>query len=236
VRVPITINNIFNNTATDRIKIASCFIWIISASCSITIIGSGRTDSGVHAKGHAVNFKTKSLLPKSNIMIGANSYLPADIVILRITQVALSFHARFSAKKKCYCYAVLNAGKRSPLLSRYTYQVTYPLNVEAMQRAAKVFIGRHDFKAFGRQCHKKDNTTRTLYELNISKRGAVIHFNVVGDGFLYMVRNIVGTLIDVGRGKKLLKDVCSIMRSRNRVNAGPTVPPQGLTLMHVYYR
>jgi len=202
----------------------------------VRVVSSGRTDSGVHAKGHVVNFQTTAALPLSSIVKGVNSYLPYDIVVRNAQYVSSHFHARFSAKQKVYRYTLWNAPVRSPLVSRFTYHYAYPLDIAAMRKAARILQGRHDFKAFCAQNRTKKDTIRSLYAITIRKKGYLITCTFTGDGFLYnMVRNIVGTLLLVGRGKIVYRDVCAILHSKDRSKAGPTAPAQGLLLVRVMY-
>ena len=201
----------------------------------IKVIASGRTDSGVHAKGHVVNFKTSSQLKLSNIVRGLNAILPDDIAARSARFVSPDFHARFSAVGKVYQYTIWNSCKRSPLKKRYNYHYILPLNIMHMKKAARILIGKHDFKAFSSKSIVKD-TVRTLRRLRISQKGSLITFTFEGDGFLYnMVRTIVGTLLLVGRGKLSVYDVRTILTSNDRTKAGPTVPSHGLTLIKVLY-
>ncbi|MBU1862276.1 MAG: tRNA pseudouridine(38-40) synthase TruA [Candidatus Omnitrophica bacterium] len=202
----------------------------------IRVTSSGRTDSGVHARGHVVNFTMSRTLTKSNIIKGANSYLPKDIVVKSVRFVSASFHARFSARRKIYQYHLWNAPVRTPLRNRYCYHYIFPLNIADMKKAAKVLVGKRDFKAFCAQGRKKENTIRHLRRITIRKKGYLITFTFEGNGFLYnMVRNIVGTLLLAGRGKLFVSDVKKILSSKDRMQAGPTAPPQGLMLMKVLY-
>ena len=137
----------------------------------IKITGSGRTDSGVHAKGYVANFKTSSKIDLECIQKGANSYLPADIVVLKIQKANNDFHARFSAKKKHYRYSIWNSEIRSPLQQRFATQYIYDLDVNKMQKAAQVLVGKHDFKSFGAKCADKENTVRTIFDLKVKKKG-----------------------------------------------------------------
>jgi len=202
----------------------------------IKVISSGRTDSGVHAKAQVVNFKTTSNLRLLNIVKGLNSLLPNDIAATSARFVSLDFHSRFSAIGKIYRYQVWNSPIPSPLRRRFTYRYMFPLNFIKMRKGAKILIGKHDFKALTAKNRDKNNTIRTIKRIVISKRGKLITLTIEGDGFLYnMVRNIVGTLLLVGRGKLAVSYVRNILQSRDRAKAGPTAPPHGLTLIKVLY-
>lgn len=202
----------------------------------IRVISSGRTDSGVHAKGHVVNFHVKKKLSIESILKGMNSYLPHDIVVKSARYVASSFHAQYSAVKKQYRYVVWNDIIRSPLCERYSLFYPYSLDLKLMQEAAQLFIGTHDFKSFSSKSAQKDNTIRTIYMLAVRKKGNKIVFTIEGNGFLYnMVRNIVGTILLVGRGKIKMGEIKKIFSAKDRSAAGPTVAARGLSLIKVVY-
>ncbi len=203
----------------------------------VRLIASGRTDAGVHARGQVANFKTNSQLNCGNIQRGLNSILPADIRISRAEEVAADFHARFSARSKLYRYTIVNNSFLSPHLQRFCYLVKYPLDVGKMCRTRQYFLGRHDFRSF-RAVDKKDrDALRTIQRLNIHRKGDLIYLVIEGDGFLYrMVRNIVGTLIEVGRGKLKPQEIKEILKAKNRIFAGPCAPAKGLSLEQVHYK
>ncbi|RKD34146.1 tRNA pseudouridine(38-40) synthase TruA [Thermohalobacter berrensis] len=204
----------------------------------IKLIGSGRTDSGVHARGQVANFYTKSRVPAQKFKLAINSLLPKDIAVLESEEVEKDFHARFSAKGKEYKYLIYNNKIRSPLLRNYTYHVPYSLNVEKMKKAATHIIGTHDFKAFMSSGSSVKDTVRTIHSLSIEERPEnIIEIRIKGNGFLYnMVRIITGTLIEVGTDKIPVDDISEIINSQNRSKAGHTAPPQGLYLERVFYR
>ena len=222
----------------------------------IRVIGAGRTDSGVHAEGQVANFKIQSSLALINIKKGLNSYLPKDIAVVSAEEVPLSFHARFNAKEKLYRYRIFNRDTRSPILQRFSAFSSYDFDINAMKKAAKYFVGKKDFKSFQASDKKKKSSIRTIKRLKIlrfaqddpfirrknSPRGQiikkppVIDIYIKGDGFLYnMVRNIVGTLIDVGRGKISPDAVKEILSKKHRPSAGQTAPAEGLSLLKVIY-
>lgn len=198
---------------------------------------SGRTDAGVHATGQVVNVKTDSTIPLFKIQLGLNTYLPEDLAVVRIEEMPDSYHARFQAKRKRYEYAVWNHKVRSPLQRSRAYHFPYDLDMVLMQNAAKLLVGRHDFKSFqAKWSDGRSDSVRTIHRLGIKKEASEVRFVVEGDGFLYnMVRNIVGTLLFVGCGKISLKDFKEIIRKRDRRHAGPTVPAHGLVLVGVVY-
>ena len=202
----------------------------------INLVGAGRTDSGVHAEGQVANFKIDSNLPLTNIKRGLNSHLSKDIAIIKAESVDLDFHSRFSAKKKLYRYRIVNRKERSPLLKRHATLVSYDLDINAMRKGAKYLIGKKDFKSFQASDKKKTNSVRTIDKLSIVKKASIIDIHIQADGFLYnMVRNIVGTLVDVGRGKIKPEKVKDILSKKYRPLAGQTAPAKGLHLVKVSY-
>lgn len=215
---------------------------------AIDLIGSGRTDSGVHAEAQIANFKVDSNLPLLNIKRGLNSYLAKDIAILSAEDARPDFHARFDARKKLYKYTIINRRVRSPLLKRHAAFVSYDLDIKAMKVAAKNFIGKKDFRSFqaspvrrseisyGVSDKKKRHSVRTITRCEIISRPPIVEIHVQANGFLYnMVRNIVGTLIDVGRGRIKPGQVKEILSKRHRSAAGRTAPAKGLCLVKVFY-
>ncbi len=203
----------------------------------IKITGSGRTDSGVHAVGQVANFKTKSKMPMAVIQRALNSLLPKDIVIADIEEVPMNFHSRFDALSKTYRYQILNRAYSTPFDRLYQLHVAYKLDAKLMAREARVLIGRKDFKSFQAADKKERNSIRNIKRLSVRKDGSIINIDVEANGFLYnMVRNIVGTLIEIGRGKFPAGSMRKILRAKDRSEAGPTAPAKGLCLMRVKYR
>lgn len=204
---------------------------------------SGRTDTGVHAMGQIVNFKTVSPMPTAQIQKGLNGLLPMAVAVREVKEVRDKFHARFDARSKTYEYRVWNDPTRSPLNRAGTFHVREPLNVSKMRAAAKYFIGRHDFKSFattskisGKNQRTAKSTVRTINRFQIIKSGPLIRLIVEGDGFLYrMVRNLTGVLIEVGRGKLGLTELVKILKGRDRRLAPAAAGPQGLILVNVTY-
>ncbi len=202
----------------------------------VYLIGSGRTDSGAHALGQVANFKTKSNLPISDIKRALNAVLPPDIAIQKAEEVSLDFHSRFAVKNKIYRYTILNSPQRSVGLRNFYYHYPYKLNLSAMRQAGKLLSGKKDFKSFQASDKKERRSKKTIKNLSLKKQGDFIHFDIEADGFLYkMVRSIVGTLIEVGRGKLQPREIPRILRRKNRKFAGPTVPAKGLALLKVIY-
>lgn len=200
------------------------------------VIGAGRTDAGVHAAGQVVNFKTRSRLSAEELKRALNALLPPDIAVREASAVPEDFHARYSAKSRAYRYTILNRESRSALLHRWAYHVEAPLNVGAMDAACQKLVGRHDLACFGGAQAPGKGTVRRVYRAGCRREGDKVLVDLEADAFLpHMVRNIVGTLIWVGRGKIDLARIEAILASRDRRQAGPAAPPQGLCLMKVSY-
>ena len=210
----------------------------------IGILGSGRTDSGVHAIGQTANFKTTSPMTPRQILKALNAILPEDIVITKTQDVPEGFHARYSAKSKTYRYTILNRESRSPHLRNFTSFYPYRLDLRLMRQEARALIGKKDFRSFQasdpfmkRAGQSQEKTgIRTMKKIDIKKRGDLIHIDMEADGFLYkMVRNIVGTLLQVGSGRRPGGSVKKILQEKRRSAAGPTAPSEGLCLVEVKY-
>src|SRR3989338_5526102 len=199
------------------------------------IIGSSRTDSGVHAEGFVAHFKTKSRLTDQAIQKALNFYLPKDIVVLSAGTVRPDFHARFDAKSKIYRYTILTRKTRPIFEAPYVLWHPYPLNVMLMKQAAGTLKGRHDFRAFSNKDVEK-STVRTIKKISVARRKDRITVTLEADGFLkQMVRVIIGTLLEVGSGKMAPQKITQILKSKDRNQAGPTARPHGLTLVKVTY-
>ena len=207
----------------------------------ITLFGSGRTDSGVHALAQVANFKTKSLWPLIKIQKALNANLPDDISIVKIEEVPLNFHAQFNAKSKVYRYTILNREAKPALLKNFCLFYRRKLNVVLMKKEAAVLVGRKDFKSFQatppqEEKSKNKSTIRTIKRLGVKEKGDYIEIEVEGDGFLHkMVRNIVGTLLEIGSGQLPPGSVKKILKKKNRIWAGDTAKPKGLSLVEVKY-
>lgn len=202
----------------------------------ITLVGCGRTDAGVHALGYTCNFHTQSTVPPDRLPYALNSLLPQDIVCVEASEAEEEFHAKNSAKKKRYIYKIFCGEFPDAFLCRYAWHVKYPLDLTAMQEAAKAFVGEHDFIGFASSGFTVKTTVRTIYSLDVTREGDIITIDVTGNGFLYnMVRIIAGTLVFAGGGKIDPSDMSDIIASRDRTRAGITAPPQGLFLKEVYY-
>lgn len=197
---------------------------------------AGRTDAGVHALGQVFNFKTDSTIPAARFPFALNAHLPDDIVVKKAEEVEEDFHSRYAVRGKIYRYQLYNAPQPPAIGRHYFYFYSPPVDVEKMREGARYLEGRHDFAAFRSSGCGAKNTVKELYEIRIDQEGPKIYFTFDGSGFLYnMVRIMVGTLLQVGRGRITPKAVGDILLSRDRKQAGPTVPPEGLILLKVKY-
>lgn len=202
----------------------------------VEIVGSGRTDAGVHAFGQVINVFLMTDMSEKDIMSYVNQYLPSDIAVIEVKSVSDRFHSRLNATKKTYLYRVMNSQVPHVFEDRYVYVLPERLDLEAMKKAASYLIGRHDFLAFCTKKKIKKTTKRNIDDIVIKRVGDEIQFSYIGNGFLYhMVRIMTGTLLEVGLGKRKPEDIIHILESRNRENAGALVPAKGLTLVSVEY-
>ena len=202
----------------------------------IEIIGSGRTDAGVHALGQVANFKTNSTIPIEKFAIAINSRLKKSIVIKKAEEVPERFHSRYNCKKKTYRYVINNSETGSAIYRNLEYNIKQPLNIEKMQDASQYFVGEHDFSAFKASGTSSKSSVRTIYSAKVTKEGERIFIELTGNGFLYnMVRIIAGTLVEVGLGKIKPEEITEIIDSKDRQKAGKTLPPYGLYLVEVNY-
>jgi tRNA pseudouridine38-40 synthase len=200
----------------------------------IRLIGSGRTDAGVHAKKQIANFKTNCAISLQKLQKALNSLLPDDIVIVGVKEVPLGFHSRFWAKSKVYRYAILNRKYPSCFLRHYTCFYPYDLDLEKMRQGARELLGRHNFKSFCGSAASTKNTVRVLKDIRINKRGRFIYIDIEAEGFLRnMARNIVGTLLEIGRGRSF--NIKKLLSKEDRTQAGPTAAAKGLCLIKVKY-
>jgi len=197
---------------------------------------AGRTDAGVHALGQVVTFDAPRTLPLTAYLRGLSALLPEDVSVVGATEVPEDFNPRRDSHGKRYRYLVSNRPVRSPLRRRTHWQLFAPLDVRTMDEAARPLLGTHDFSAFRAANCEAQTTQRTLRELTLSSSGDVVQFELEGTAFLkHMVRNIVGTLVEVGRGRQPVPWVAEVLASGDRSRAGPTAPPQGLVLVEVRY-
>lgn len=201
------------------------------------IVAAGRTDAGVHAWGQVAHFRTDSKLELKNFEAGLNSLLPPDVAVRAASEGAAEFDARRSARGKTYRYVILNRFERSAVDRLRAWHVMAPLDVDSMKVGASYLVGEHDFSSFrGQKCASK-NPVRVIKRIDIlPQKEDVVIIEVEATAFLKnMVRSIVGTLVEVGRGKWSPEDVKGALDARDRTKAGPTAPPHGLYLVEVYY-
>jgi len=208
----------------------------------VHVSGSGRTDSGVHAEAQIASVKLSKPFTSEKLRAAINGNLWGDVRIMNVEKAPEEFHARFSAKGKTYVYRVVNAPVMSPFWSRYAHHESRPLDVARMNDAARLFLGKHDWTAFSAANSDAEHRVRTVQEFNVESRwdaragASLIEFTIRGDGFLrYMVRSIVGTLLEVGRGEKDFDTIQTAVVGGDRNLAGATAPAHGLTLVKVYY-
>lgn len=226
----------------------------------VRVTGASRTDAGVHALGQVVSFETRAATPRPRLLAGLNALLPDDVAVLAVDEVPPGWSARFAARGKHYRYRILERRTKSPTEAATSWHVPGPLDLEAMQDAAARLVGTHDFVAFASKgADESRPTVRTIHEVRVSRQpgspwGAdegppsrwpaaggpherpIVAIDVAGDGFLYkMVRTIAGTLAQVGKGRRAPESLDAAIASRDRRQAGPAAPPQGLFLMRVFY-
>jgi tRNA pseudouridine38-40 synthase len=214
--------------------VESCLARITNAP--VRLYAAGRTDAGVHALGQVAHFDTAATIVLPALLRGLNSLLPKDIVVRHAAEVPADFHARYSARQKTYAYMIQNQPLRSAFAASYTWHVPQPLDVVAMRTAAQALLGCHDFSAFRAASCAARSPVRCLRRLTVKRRQARLCVVLSADGFLHhMVRNIVGTLVEIGRGRRPAQAMAAILDSRQRQQAGPTAPPQGLFLVRVAY-
>ena len=203
----------------------------------VRVTGSGRTDAGVHALNQVANFRTNSPLGTISLLKGINSLLPKDIVVKELAEASDSFHARFDVQSKVYLYQIFNSPVRPALHRLHTWLIRAPLDVEKMNEAAGYLLGKHDFSSFCAAHCDSENHIRTVIAIGITPdESGLIRVSVEADGFLrYMIRNIVGTLVAVGRRKRSAEEMPDLLTAKDRRRAGMTAPPHGLFLMEVKY-
>ena len=204
----------------------------------VTVYGAGRTDAGVHALGQVASARVTAQHPGDVIARALNARLPPEVRVMRVEQAPADFHARFSAAGKTYRYVIRNAPVASPFEHAYVWHIQDPLDRSAMQEAAVLLVGRHDFAAFRSVGSTLTTTTRTITEsaLVADEDETRVVYEVSGDGFLrHMVRAIVGTLVEVGRGRRPAASISTLLNGGRRAEAGATAPPQGLFLVRVDY-
>lgn len=202
----------------------------------IKVIGASRTDTGVHALGNVAVFDTTARMPAEKIVYALNQRLPEDIRIQYSREVAPDFHPRRQNSKKTYEYQILNCAFPMPVYRLYSYFTYAKLDVEKMKQAALYLVGEHDFKSFCSTKTVAETTVRTIYDISVEKAQDMLRIRITGSGFLYnMVRIIVGTLVEVGKGSIAPEYVKDILNACDREKAGPTLPACGLTLIGYEY-
>jgi len=198
--------------------------------------GSGRTDAGVHAAGQVVSFRTSVPHDPKWLLNEIRRYLPEDIGAVSLTAAPERFHARLSATGKTYVYRIWNSDAPNVFERKYLYSLSAPLDISAMEQAAAHLLGTHDFMSFCANKRMKKSTVRTITAISIESIGHELRFTVTGDGFLYnMVRILVGTLLEVGMGKRSPDSIPALLDAKDRSLAGYLVPPHGLRLEEVFY-
>lgn len=200
------------------------------------VTGCGRTDAGVHAQHYTANFFTRSKISCEKLPFALNAKLNEDIRVFSAEEADEDFHARFSAKSKTYAYKIVNRPFLDVFLSKYSWFYPVKLDLGKMKEAATYFVGKHDFAAFMAAGSPVKSTVRTISALEIFENDGIVDVEVTADGFLYnMVRIIVGTLVYVGCGKIAVNEIENIICSKDRVQAGITAPPEGLSLKRTVY-
>jgi tRNA pseudouridine38-40 synthase len=202
----------------------------------IKVNGASRTDAGVSALGQVANFLIDSPIPTENFVKALNHRLPQDIVVTEAVEVDQTFDASASAKNKLYRYTIFTGKKRNVLKTRNCWHRPAALDITAMDAAAKMLIGKKDFKSFASAADKRDSSIRTVMQCQVTQEDKWVYIDIEADRFLYnMVRNIVGTLVEIGRGKWKPEKINEILEAKNRTAAGPLAPPEGLCLMWIKY-
>lgn len=208
----------------------------LTGESNIEVIGSSRTDSGVHARGYVCNFRTTSKIPGERFKEAINTKLPKDIIVLNSEEVDINFHSRYMTTGKTYCYTILNRREMCVIGRQYMYHHREKLCVDTMNEACKYFLGKHDFEGFRSPGSSVKTSTRTVKELYVKRDGDFIRVYISADGFLYnMVRIITGTLLKVGMHKMKPDEIPEIILSKDRNRAGKCAPARGLCLEKVFY-
>ncbi|MCI8568294.1 MAG: tRNA pseudouridine(38-40) synthase TruA [Bacilli bacterium] len=207
----------------------------INAKKNTSIISSGRTDKGVHAKNQVAHFDLDITITDYKLKRAFNSLLPEDIHVIYVEKVSPSFHARYMAASKEYVYT-MNIGEYNPIERNYIYQYNREIDIDKMKEAISFFQGTHDFRAFISSEDKRENTTRKITVADIIVNNNIIKFKFIANGFMkYQVRNMVGVLLEIGENKKNIEDIKKLLLRKDRKIAIKTAPPEGLCLMAVNY-
>ena len=204
----------------------------------VKLVGASRTDAGVHAIGQVGNFRLpeQNATPLSTFFRGLNSLTPHDIVISSVEDVSPQFHARFDARGKTYCYQIENAQTPSIYHQRFSWHIRQPLNIPAMRDAARILVGCHDFASFQAASCSAETSIRTIFGLHVQQRRSLVRIYIRANAYLHhMVRNIAGTLIEIGMGKRQAEEMERILQAKDRMTAGITAPAHGLFLVKVHY-
>ncbi|MCR2823207.1 tRNA pseudouridine(38-40) synthase TruA [Lederbergia panacisoli] len=203
---------------------------------AVSVVASGRTDAGVHAKGQVIHFDSALQLPSERWVNALNGLLPGDVSVMKVVSVAPGFHARFDATGKMYKYVVYTGSVRDPFKRHYAAFHPFKIDIDKLRKAAELLVGTHDYTSFCSAKTNKENKVRTVSSIEIEQNADEIVFTFTGNGFLYnMVRIMVGTLLGVASGKIELNSIPAILAGRDRILAGKTAPAEGLYLWEVYY-
>ncbi len=203
---------------------------------NIKVIGASRTDAGVHALGNIAVFDSATRIPPEKLPYAINQKLPEDIRVQKGESVSPDFHPRHTDSRKTYEYRIYSAAISLPTVRLYHYFTYHQLELEPMQKAAEALLGEHDFTSFCSAKTEKEDKVRTLYECSVQQEGNFFWIRVTGNGFLYnMVRILAGTLLQVGQGILSPEQIPAILEAKDRQKAGPTLPPEGLTLLKIRY-
>lgn len=223
-----------NSENTIQAKLETLLSRLLAAP--IEVAGSGRTDAGVHAIAQVCSFRAETDQDCETLLSAIRRYLPEDIGAIALEEAPPRFHARLSCREKTYVYRIWNSEQPNVFERRWMLAHPDRLDLEAMRRAADCLLGEHDFSSFCANRRMKKTAVRTLKAIDIAAHGGEIRISLTGDGFLYhMVRIIVGTLLEVGEGKRESAEMTAVLEARDRMEAGPTAPAQGLTLWSVKY-
>ncbi|KJS22750.1 MAG: hypothetical protein VR72_04255 [Clostridiaceae bacterium BRH_c20a] len=215
-------------------KLESCLMRALMEPIKIT--GAGRTDAGVHAEGQVINFKINNNIPLERLPMVINGQLPNDIAIKVLEEVRPDFHAQYDARGKYYIYRIYNNRIPSAFHSRFSYYIPYKLDMEKIREGSRLFVGTHNFKGFSASGTNVKNFVRTIHSLDIVSNENIWEFHIQGNGFLYkMVRVIIGTLVELGKGRRDEDSIKEALNNKDRTFAGKTAPPQGLCLKKVFY-
>ena len=220
------------NTIQGRLREAlSCV-----AKTSVDVVAAGRTDAGVHAFGQAAHFQLEHAIPADGLARGLNAMLPEDIRVRHVEEAPPEFHARYSARSKTYRYHLDRAPVPLPFRSRFALHYPHDLDRASLDEAASLFRGEHDFRGLRASSCKAKTTTRQVFVSHWLDHDHELVFEVAATGFLqHMIRNMVGTLLEIGRGKRTVESITELFASGDRTQAGPTAPAKGLHLMRVDY-